>query len=50
MLRFGTLLGASVLLLISPAARLQAASRELKTVESAAKVMRALADIPLKHR
>ena len=48
MLRFGTLLGVSLLLLASPTAQLQARSRELKTVESAAAVIHALADIPLK--
>lgn len=48
MIRFGTLLGVSLLLLASPTARLQARSRELKTVESATAVMHALADIPLK--
>jgi lipid-binding SYLF domain-containing protein len=38
----------SLLLLASPTARLQAGSRELKTVEAATAVIRALGDIPLK--
>jgi lipid-binding SYLF domain-containing protein len=48
MLRLGTLLGVSLLLLASPTARLHARNQELKTVESATAVIHALADIPLK--